>query len=209
MLMVGIMRYGGMASGTSLETLPGALIPTGAMTSHPSCHQTTLSNTTRPLKSPTKSTQPSFTSAQRNVSIFTLLDFACLIPTYLLLDWVFLINDIYHGCDKTPEECEALGAFVIHSFNKFVDAPNNLTVTCEEGKRSDGLPDWTWRAEGYEYTKYMPSCYDPTFCEKPPPAPTSAVMYPSTVEPGTYKFEDGEVITYQCRNPSKLDNDTD
>ncbi len=121
----------------------------------------------------------------------------------MIPDWVFDIRNIYLNCDLEPEDCDALGAFVIHTFNKFVDAPNTLTVRCEEEKRADGLPDWVWTAEGYEFSKYMPSCFDPTYCEEQPPFLETAFMYPQTVLPGTFKFEDGEVVTYQCKNPSK------
>ena len=50
---------------------------------------------------------------------------------------------------------------------------------------------------------FMPSCYDPTYCETDPPVPfydnTNYVIPPT----GTFKYNDGQVVTYKCQNPSK------
>ena len=74
----------------------------------------------------------------------------------LNLVWVFKIPPKYQGCDLEPEECEALGAPLIHEFDQSVDAPSTLMVMCEEGQRADGLPDWTWRAEGFTFHRPIP-----------------------------------------------------
>ena len=65
-----------------------------------------------------------------------------------------------------PEACEYQGFQKIWSFDKSIDAANTINVTCEYGYREDGLPDWVWRMDGFEFLKYMPSCYDPTYCEE-------------------------------------------
>ena len=70
--------------------------------------------------------------------------------------WVFDIPPIFHQCDLGPEECEAMGATVLHQFNHSVYTTNSITVKCEEGERSDGLPDWTWYAEGFKFHKTIP-----------------------------------------------------
>ena len=44
-------------------------------------------------------------------------------------------------------------------------------VECVAGERFDGLPDWVWSEDGYEYHSFMPSCVDPTYCETDPPVP--------------------------------------
>ena len=116
-----------------------------------------------------------------------------------LSDWVFDIRDMYENCDLEPDNCEAQGFKKIHSFDKSVDATNVLNVTCEEGYRADTLPDWVWRLDGFEFTKYMPSCYDPTYCEEDPPHVSNAIYKPP--EKGTMKYKDGEQITYICENP--------
>jgi hypothetical protein len=58
------------------------------------------------------------------------------------LDWIFDIPDLYQDCNLPPADCQANGASLIHAFNKFVDAPNELTVTCVPQKNR--LPDWVW-----------------------------------------------------------------
>ena len=70
--------------------------------------------------------------------------------------WVFDIPPLFHKCDFTPEECEAIGAVKLHEFNSSVHAPNTIFVTCEAGSRPDGLPDWTWYAEGYQFHRPIP-----------------------------------------------------
>ena len=109
---------------------------------------------------------------------------------------------MYENCDLEPDNCEAQGFKKIHSFDKSVDATNVLNVTCEEGYRADTLPDWVWRLDGFEFTKYMPSCYDPTYCEDDPPHVSNAHYNPP--EKGTMKYKDGETITYICENPGMI-----
>ena len=41
----------------------------------------------------------------------------------------------------------ASGREKIHDFDHSVNAPNSINVTCEESRRWDGLPDWTWHVE--------------------------------------------------------------
>jgi len=57
---------------------------------------------------------------------------------------VFDIPDLYQGCSQSPSVCKAMDAPVLHSFNKFVNASNQINVTCTTGMRADGLPDWVW-----------------------------------------------------------------
>jgi hypothetical protein len=71
------------------------------------------------------------------------------------------------------------------------------------GKRPDGLPDWVWTAEGFEFRGFIPNCYDPTYCETDPPVPTLANADYKNPPLGTFKYQDGEVVTYTCQNPSK------
>ena len=120
-----------------------------------------------------------------------------------LLDWVFNIPDLYQDCNLSPSECEADGAQVQFSFDHSVNAPNQITVKCTEGKRSDGLPDWVWNAEGFEFSKFVPSCVDPTYCETDPPVPGYPNADYKIPDPGTLKYADGEFVTYTCQNPSK------
>ena len=114
-------------------------------------------------------------------------------------DWVFNIKDLYKNCDMEPENCEAQGFELIYTFDKSIDATNILNVTCEEGFRSDGLPDWVWRLDGFDFVKYMPSCFDPTYCEDDPPHVSNAIYNPPPK--GTVRYKDGEQVTYICENP--------
>ena len=99
-----------------------------------------------------------------------------------------------------PEECEAIGAVKLHEFEHSVFAPNSISVTCEAGEREDGLPDWTWYAEGYKFHRPIPRCYDPTFCPTDPPIPELENAFYQRPPLGTLKFEDGETVTYICEN---------
>ena len=74
----------------------------------------------------------------------------------IFIDWVFDVPPIYNECDLRPEECDAIGAVKVKDFDHSVDAPNSITVTCEPGEREDGLPDWTWYAEGYKFHRPIP-----------------------------------------------------
>ena len=104
----------------------------------------------------------------------------------------------------TADECLNLGYPVAHKFNHDVDAPRELMVTCTAGKRPDGLPDWVWSAEGYEFLNLMPSCVDPTFCDTDPPVPYYDTTTRYQVPPlGSFKYNDGEVVTYTCIDPSE------
>lgn len=71
------------------------------------------------------------------------------------------------------------------------------------GKRLDGLPDWVWSAEGFEFSGFVPSCYDPTYCETDPPVPDLKNANYKIPAAGSLRYKDGEVITYTCNNPSK------
>ena len=68
--------------------------------------------------------------------------------------------------------------------------------------RWDGLPDWSYRVEGYELYDRLPACFDPTYCETRTPKPPDGVSR-ITLEPelGSLKFEDGEKILYKCDKP--------
>jgi hypothetical protein len=102
-----------------------------------------------------------------------------------------------------PTDCKAMGAQLKHSFNHFVNASNMLVVTCKAGKRSDGLPDWVWEQEGYEFQNFMPSCFDPTFCSDDPPVPVyQNIMYEIPAK-GSLRFQDGESVTYVCENKGR------
>ena len=116
---------------------------------------------------------------------------------------MFDIPNIYQNCDLTAEECESIGYPILHTFNRYVDAPNQITVRCTPGKRPDGLPDWVWYAEGYMFQGFVPSCYDPTYCETDPPVPFYDNTYYTIPTLGALKYEDGEVVTYTCNNPGE------
>ena len=71
----------------------------------------------------------------------------------LITDWVFKVPHEYNGCDLTEEECDNSGAAKIYNFSRFVDAINELTVTCNEYHPEDPndpkqLPDWEWKVKG-------------------------------------------------------------
>ena len=89
---------------------------------------------------------------------------------------MFDVPSLYKSCfcghpDCTEEECDAIGAQKLHDFNHSVYGPNSIVVTCEpEGEMSDGLPgqmalrldglpDWTWYAEGYKFHGPIPKYY--------------------------------------------------
>lgn len=115
---------------------------------------------------------------------------------------MFDIPPLYDNCNLSPAECDALEKTKIHEFHHGVDAINSIIVTCLPGERNDGLPDWTWEAEGFKFHRPIPSCYDPTFCPDDPPIPEleNAFSNYNPKNKGTYKYEDGEVITYTCAN---------
>lgn len=117
---------------------------------------------------------------------------------------MFEVPNIYKGCNRPAEYCEAAGAEVEKAFTRGVDAPTNLTVTCLPNKQPDGLPDWAFSVEGYEFIRIMPSCFDPTYCDKDPPAPRikGSVKYRKPSR-NSMKFEDGESVKYQCVKDSK------
>ena len=77
---------------------------------------------------------------------------------------MFDVPSLYENCfcghpDCAEEECDAIGAEKLHDFNHSVYASNSIIVTCEPGERSDGLPDWTWYAEGYKFHRPIPKYY--------------------------------------------------
>ena len=53
-----------------------------------------------------------------------------------------------------------------------------------------------------EYQEF-PSCFDPTYCETNPPVPKMNNTQYSKPEIASLRYNDGEVVTYQCLNPSK------
>ena len=92
----------------------------------------------------------------------------------------------------------------MHAFNKFVDGPNQLTVKCLPGKRSDGLPDWVWSQDGFEFSKFIPKCFDPTYCVTDPPVPVYPTCDYRKPPLGSLRYKDGEVIVYTCQSPSRM-----
>ena len=63
---------------------------------------------------------------------------------------------IYQECNLGEAECDALGATKLHEFNHSIYAPKSIIVSCEMDQRFDGLPDWTWYAEGYKFHASVP-----------------------------------------------------
>ena len=122
------------------------------------------------------------------------------------VDWVFNIPNLYKDCSLSAEECELSEAPLVYTFNHFVNATNQISVRCTQGKRADGLPDWVWLAEGYEFSKFIPSCVDPTYCNTDPPVPNYPNANYKIPAQGTLKYGDGEMVTYTCQNPSKFQN---
>ena len=49
----------------------------------------------------------------------------------------------------------------------------------------------------------FPSCFDPTYCETHPPVPKMNNTEYSKPPIGSLRYNDGEVVTYKCLNPSK------
>ena len=77
---------------------------------------------------------------------------------------MFDVPSLYENCvcghpDCTEEECDALEAKKLHDFNHSVYAPNSIIVTCKPNETSDGLPDWTWYAEGHKFHRPIPKYY--------------------------------------------------
>ena len=93
-----------------------------------------------------------------------------------------------------------MNAELIHQFDHSVNAPSSIFVSCEAGQREDGLPDWTWYAEGFTFHRPIPSCFDPTFCHDDPPVPELNNADYDIPSKGTFKYEDGEVVRYECHN---------
>ena len=121
-------------------------------------------------------------------------------------DWVFNIPKIYLNCDLSADDCESMGFPILHTFDQSVNAPNQITIKCTTGKRSDGLADWVWYAEGYMFQGFVPSCYDPTYCETDPPVPFYENTFYNIPALGSLRYQDGESVTYTCSNPSKYHN---
>ena len=115
---------------------------------------------------------------------------------------MFDIADVYERCDNTIEDCASTGATLEHAFNHFVDASNQIQVTCQLG--GDELPDWVWSEDGYAFRNYMPSCVDPTYCLTDPPVPDYKNVDYAMPGLGTLKYGDGEVVTYTCQNPGEI-----
>ena len=77
-------------------------------------------------------------------------------------------------------------------------------VTFIQGKRLDGLPDWVWYEDGFEFQKMIPSCIDPTYCESDPPLPQINNVDYTQPPTGSLRFEDGEIIVYTCQDESEI-----
>ena len=43
-----------------------------------------------------------------------------------LSDWIFDVPDLYADCSLTATECQSIGAQLVHTFNKFVNATNQV-----------------------------------------------------------------------------------
>ena len=108
-------------------------------------------------------------------------------------------------------------------FDRGVDAPKNVTVTCKNKKRPvDNLPDYVWSFADTtgavrEFTAKqnegaMFGCIDPTYCDGDPPVPMGTAkpgepdQGASYRKPpkGSYKFDDGNIVKYQCRKERKF-----
>ena len=74
---------------------------------------------------------------------------------------------------------------------------------CFKGKRFDGLPDWVWFEDGFEFQKMIPNCIDPTYCESAPPLPQIDNVDYTQPPSGSLRYQDGEIITYTCQDDSK------
>ena len=74
-----------------------------------------------------------------------------------ILDWVFKIPHEYTGCELSEDACESI-ATKVHEFNRYVDAINNLTVTCIEASTSNELPDWAWNVAGKNVIDLYSKC---------------------------------------------------
>jgi len=70
-------------------------------------------------------------------------------------------------------------------------------------KRWWNLPK-VWFADGFVFSKFIPSCIDPTYCDTNPPEPSQENVEYTMPELGSLKYGDGEIINYKCRNPSKI-----
>ena len=75
-------------------------------------------------------------------------------------------------------------------------------MACKSGKRFDGLPDWVWSQDGFEFSGFVPKCIDPTYCLTDPPEPRYLnAIYEKPTQP--LKFGDGEIVSYKCKNSSE------
>ncbi len=61
-----------------------------------------------------------------------------------------------------------------------------------------------WFEDGYVFSKFIPSCIDPTHCDTDPPEPSPPNVVYIKPELGSLKYGDGEIINYKCQNPSRL-----
>ena len=62
--------------------------------------------------------------------------------------------------------------------------------------------DRTKEANDQDYQAF-PSCFDPTYCETHPPVPRMNNTEYTKPPIGSLRYNDGEVVTYKCLNPSK------
>ena len=74
--------------------------------------------------------------------------------SFFITDWVFKVPHEYDGCDLSEEECDRGSGFPkIHEFSRYVNAINEITVSCSEYDPEDPndpkqLPDWGWQVKG-------------------------------------------------------------
>jgi hypothetical protein len=60
--------------------------------------------------------------------------------------------------------------------------------------------------DGFEFSKFIPKCIDPTYCLTDPPEPKYPTCSYKNPPLGTLRYMDGEVVTYTCNDPSELQN---
>jgi hypothetical protein len=61
-----------------------------------------------------------------------------------------------------------------------------------------------WFKDGFTFSKFIPSCIDPTYCDTDPPEPSTPNVDYTKPDLGSLKYGDGEIINYKCQNPSKI-----
>lgn len=130
-----------------------------------------------------------------------------LIEYVFLADWVFGIPNLYENCNEAEEICKDMDADIKHVFKKDFEAPSNITLTCSfpTNETKGYLPDWYWETEGFKFKGFVPSCYDPTYCEDDPPVPNGNHTSYRKPRRGSVRYEDGEIVKYKCDFPGKFE----